>query len=128
MDLSVVIPARNEMFLQKTIERVFHNAQADTEVIAVLDGYWPDPPIADRPNLTIVPYPESIGQRGATNVGVRLSQAKYSIKLDANCDLDMGFDVNLMEFYQLDCMLVPLKSNLHWFYLWLLLIRYLLHN
>jgi len=43
-DLSVVIPARKEMFLQRTIESVLSNIEADTEVIAVCDGYWPDPP------------------------------------------------------------------------------------
>ena len=43
-DLSVIIPARNEMFLQQTIANILENIEADTEVIAVCDGSWPDPP------------------------------------------------------------------------------------
>jgi glycosyltransferase involved in cell wall biosynthesis len=114
-DLSVIIPARNEIFLQKTIERVLHNAKANTEVIAVLDGYWPDPPVSDNPKVTILHYTDSIGQRAATNAGARLSQAKYVMKLDAHCDLDMGFDLKLMEGYEPDWTLVPLMYNLHGF-------------
>ena len=35
-DLSILIPARNEMFLGKTIENILENAEADTEIIAIL--------------------------------------------------------------------------------------------
>ena len=37
-DLSVLIPARNEMFLQRTVDDVLKYKQADTEIIVVLDG------------------------------------------------------------------------------------------
>ena len=37
-DLSILIPARNEVFLEQTIKNILENAEADTEVIAVLDG------------------------------------------------------------------------------------------
>ena len=70
-DLSVIIPARNEMFLQRTINCVLDSVKANTEVIVMLDGYWPDPPIVDRKNLVVVHFPKSIGQRAATNAGVR---------------------------------------------------------
>ena len=41
--LSVIIPSRNEVFLQQTIDDVLRNAVGEIEVIAVLDGYWPEP-------------------------------------------------------------------------------------
>ena len=39
--LSVIVPARNELFLNKTVDDLFAKAHGDVEVIAVLDGYWP---------------------------------------------------------------------------------------
>ena len=115
MDLSVIIPARNEIFLQKTIENILENARANTEIIAILDGYWPAPPIYDHPNVIIVHHTDSIGQRAATNEGVRISQAKYVMKCDAHCAFDIGFDVKLIDGYEPDWTLVPLMYNLHGF-------------
>lgn len=114
-DLSVIIPARNEIFLQKTIESVLENIEADTEIIAICDGYWPDPPVLDHPRVTIIHVTEPIGQRAAANAGARLSQAKYIMKLDAHCAVDKGFDRKLM----LDCKqhwtMIPAMWNLHAF-------------
>lgn len=42
MDLTIVIPSRNEIFLTKTIEDILANSEANTEVIAILDGEWPE--------------------------------------------------------------------------------------
>jgi len=114
-DLSVIIPARNEILLAKTIEDVLSNARADTEVIAVLDGYWPEPPVYDDPRIIIIHRTEPIGQRAATNEGARLSQAKYIMKLDAHCALGEGFDIKLMEDCQPDWTMVPSMYNLHAF-------------
>ncbi len=112
--LSVCIPARNEEFLARTIDDVFANAQADTEVIAVLDGYWPNPPIKDHPKLTIIHH-DSIGQRSATNEAARVSQAKYVMKADAHCCFDKGFDVKLMANCEPDWTVVPWMYNMHVF-------------
>lgn len=113
-DLSVIIPARNEMFLAQTVSNVLDNIRGDTEVIAICDGSWPDPPLHDNPRLTVVKH-DAIGQRAATNEGARISQAKYIMKLDAHCAVDEGFDVKLMEDCQPDWTMVPLMYNLHAF-------------
>jgi len=84
-DLSILIPARNEMFLSRTIEDIFAHAEGDTEVICVLDGQWADPPIADHPKSTLVYHSQSIGQRAATNEAAKLSDARYLMKVDAHC-------------------------------------------
>jgi hypothetical protein len=39
-DLSILIPARNEMFLKNTVEDALKNSEADTEIIVALDGAW----------------------------------------------------------------------------------------
>jgi len=114
-DLSVILPARNEQFLAQTVQNVLENARADTECIAVCDGCWPDPPLLDHPRLIVVHPSESVGQRGATNLGARISQAKYIMKLDAHCAVDEGFDVKLMEDCQEDWTMIPAMYNLHAF-------------
>lgn len=114
-DLSVLIPARSEMFLARTIQDVLENIEADTEVIAVLDGGWADPPIADHPRVTLIHHSQSIGQRAATNEAARVSNARYIMKLDAHCLVDKGFDVKLMADCEYDWTVVPRMYNLHAF-------------
>ena len=114
-DLSVIIPARNERFVGNTVQNVLQNVRADTEVITVLDGFWPDPPLVDVARNVVIHVTKSIGQRAATNFGARLSQAKYIMKLDAHCAIDEGFDVKLMEDYQPDWTMIPMMYNLHAF-------------
>lgn len=115
MDLSVIIPARNEEFLGKTVDDILVNAEADTEVIVILDGYWPEPPIQDHPKVTVVHHTTPIGQRGATNEGARMSRAKYVMKADAHCSFDKGFDVKLIQDCRYDWTLIPRMYNLHVF-------------
>ena len=114
-ELSVIIPARNEIFLRNTIEDILSNSEADTEVIAILDGYWPEPPIDDHPNVTIVHHAVPIGQRAATNEGARISQADHIMKADAHCGFGKGFDRILIEDCQQDWTLIPQLYNLHAF-------------
>ena len=115
MDLSVLIPARNEMFLARTIEDVLNNIEADTEVIAVCDGAWPDPPVKDHERVRLIYHAEPIGQRAAVNEAARLSQAKYVMKLDAHCSVDKGFDRKLMEDCEYDWTIIPRMYNHHAF-------------
>lgn len=114
-ELSVLIPARNEMFLLQTIQSILENIEADTEVIAVLDGAWADPGIPQHERVNIIYVPESIGQRAATNLACRLSKAKYVMKCDAHCSFGKGFDRILMEDMQDDWTIVPKMYNLHAF-------------
>ena len=53
-DLSILIPARNEMFLSRTIRDITEHARGDYEIIAVLDGAWADPPIHDHDRVTLI--------------------------------------------------------------------------
>ena len=115
MDLSILIPARNEEFLAKTIENILENIEGNTEIIAVLDGCWPPKPIKDHPRVTLLHYSESVGQRKATNMACKLSRAKYIMKVDAHCAFDKGFDVKMMADMQDDWTMVPVMKNLHAF-------------
>lgn len=114
-ELSVIIPARNEIFLKQTIDNILENIEADTEIIAICDGYWPDPPIPDDPRVIIVHHTVPIGQRAATNEGAKISQSQYIMKCDAHCAFGKGFDRILIEDCQPDWTMIPAMWNLHAF-------------
>lgn len=113
-DLSILIPARNEMWLKNTIEDLLMHIEGNTDIIVVCDGNWPDPPIKDHPKVTLV-YHESIGQRAATNEAARISKSKYLMKVDAHCAFDKGFDTKMLKVMQPDWTMVPVMRNLHVF-------------
>lgn len=113
--LSILIPARNEEFLALTVKNILEQKRGQTEILIGLDGQWADPEIEDHPDVTILYFPESIGQRAMTNQLCRLSEAKYVAKIDAHCCFDEGFDVKLMEDMQDDITIVPVMTNLHGF-------------
>ena len=114
-DLSILIPARNEMFLARTIQDILEHAETDIEIIAVMDGQWADPPVPMDKRVTIIYYPESIGQRAATNKAADISKGKYLMKVDAHCAFAQGFDRILIEDTQPDWTIVPVMKNLHAF-------------
>ncbi len=119
-DLSILIPSRNEMFLSRTIEDILVNIESDTEVIAVLDGVWANPPIPQHERVNMIYVPEAIGQRMATNLAAKLSKAKYLMKIDAHCSFDKGFDRKMIEFMEKhgdDITSVPIMRNL-WAFDW----------
>lgn len=119
-ELSVIIPGNNEMFMAQTIEDVLKNKRADTEIIAVLDSKWANPPIEQHPDVNVIYVPEVIGQRAATNIGVKLSKAKYVMKLDAHCSWDEGYDLKMLEAFKEtgdNVTMVGIMRNL-WAYDW----------
>ena len=117
-ELSILIPARNEEFLKRTIEDIFEHSEADTEVIAILDGYLPNPPLTDNPKLTVIYHPESVGQRAGTNDACKLAKGKYIMKVDAHCAFDQGFDRKMLDAFKEtgdNVTMLPLMRNLHAF-------------
>jgi hypothetical protein len=115
-ELSVIIPSRNEEFLDVTVQDILKNIQADTEIIIILDGYWPEEPLPDHDRVTIIHHTVPIGQRAATNEGAKISNARYVMKIDAHCAVDQGFDRKLIK----DCRhrnwtLIPMMYNLNAF-------------
>lgn len=94
--VSVIIPGRNEKYFQQTIDSCLENARGDVEVIAVIDGYRPNPPIVAKDNRVKLIQPEvSVGQRAGYNLGVKHSTGKYVMKLDAHAIPGPGYDVIL---------------------------------
>jgi len=114
-DLSIIIPARNEQFLSCTIEDILSNIEGDTEIIVVLDGCWAEPPLKDNDRVIIIHHSKSIGQRASCNEAVRLSKAKFVMKVDAHCAFDKGFDVKMTKLMQDNYTMIPVMRNLHVF-------------
>lgn len=114
-DLSILIPARNEVFLKRTVEDILKNLRGNTEIIVVLDGAWADPGLDDHERVRIIYNHESIGQRAAINQAARLSQSKWVMKADAHCAFGEGFDVKILEGVEDDWTVVPTMYNLHAF-------------
>ena len=114
-ELSILIPARSEMFLAKTVENILDNIEGDTEIIVVADGCWPNPVIKDNPRIKMIHHTVPVGQRAATNDAAKLSRAKYIMKADAHCAFDKGFDVKMMSNIDYDWTAIPRMYNLYAF-------------
>lgn len=118
-DLTVLVPARNEEFLARTIQDLLENIEGNTEIIAILDGYLPDPPLNfNDPRLTIIYNPVSVGQRAGSNQGAKIAKGKYLMKVDAHCAFDKGFDVKMLQAFKEvgdNVTMVPTMRNLHAF-------------
>ena len=118
MELSILIPSRNEMFLAKTIENILENIEADTEIIALLDGQWALPEVPQHERVNIIYVPESVGQRAGTNMACKLARGKFVMKVDAHCAFDKGFDRKMIEAFEKtgnNVIMVPIMRNLHAF-------------
>src|SRR3989344_5356081 len=109
--LSVIIPSRNEIFLDKTIADILQKAEGEIEIIAVLDGYWVDKPI-DNPKITYLHLGKAKGMRNAINSGVAVARGKYLMKCDAHCMFDKGFDIKLMTDIEPNWVVVPRRKRL----------------
>jgi hypothetical protein len=118
IDLTIIIPAKNEEFLSRTIQDLCENLEDNTEIIAVLDGYLPNPTIKSDPRITVIYNPESVGQRAASNQAAKLAKGKYLMKVDAHCCFDKGFDRKMLEAFKVtgdNVTMIPVMKNLHAF-------------
>jgi len=109
--VSVIIPARNEAYLQKTIRELLDKSTGDIEVIAVLDGYWPDELIED-PRVIYIHFSESRGMREAINQGVSIAKGDYILKTDGHCMFSKGYDEVLKADCKKDWVVVPTRKRL----------------
>ena len=91
--LSVLVPAQNEEFLERTIRNILDNIGDDTDIIVVLDGYTiPVPEIPKDPRVKIISLPRSVGSKIAANIAAKISTAKYVFLAHAKSFFDKGFD------------------------------------
>lgn len=96
--VSIIIPARNEIFLEKTIRDILVKAKGPIEIIPVLDGYWcKAEEIVDDVRVSYLHFGASRGMREAINSAARKANGEYLLKCDAHVLFDEGFDEKLKE-------------------------------
>lgn len=113
--LSIVIPSRNEQFLQKTIDDLLLKAEEEVEIIVALDGYWPDPMLRDDPKVIILHQGmvhDNVGMRGCINAGIDIARGEYIMKIDEHCMVDQGYDVKLVADCQDNWVVIPRRYRL----------------
>lgn len=110
--VTIILPARNEPHLQKTINSLLENAQGEIEVIAVLDGYWPDPFLIDDKRVVIIHNSEAKGMRAAINSAVAIARGEFLMKADAHCAFGPGYDVILAGDCKENQVMVPRRYAL----------------
>ena len=114
--VSVIIPSRTERFLPHTIAGLL-SAGSDIEIIVVLDGYWPDPPLVEDKRLIIIHRGTALGMRAGINAAVEIAKGEWLMKSDAHCIYAPGFDAAM----QADCadnwIMIPRRYKVdgeHW--------------
>lgn len=94
--VSIIIPARNELFLQRTIQDLLEKCTGPIQIIPILDGYWCKPEeIVEDPRVDYLHYGESRGMRNAITMAARMARGQYLMKLDAHCMIEKGMDEKL---------------------------------
>ena len=88
---SIIIAARNELYLNPTIENILKNSEDETEVIVVMDGYWPRELPKEDKRLILV-HRERQGMKASINSAVQMCSGQYILKIDAHCIISEGFD------------------------------------
>jgi glycosyltransferase involved in cell wall biosynthesis len=113
--VSVIVPSRSERFLVPTVQDLLAKAEGDIEVIVVLDGYWPDPPLPEDPKnrIRVIHFGEAKGMRPAINAAATIARGEYLLKCDAHVLVEPGFDTVLREDYaEQNWVLIPRRDRL----------------
>lgn len=105
--LSVVIPSYKDPLLQRTIDSLLENAEGEIEVIAVLDGYWPNPPLRDDKRVRALRLGKNHGMRGAINAGVAISRGEYLMRTDEHAVFGKGYDRIILETIEDNWIVTP---------------------
>lgn len=113
--LSVIIPSRANSYLQETIDDLLKHAEEEIEIIAVLDGVWPEIPLKEDKRVRIIHHGtphNNRGMRDSINAGMALAKGKYVMKIDEHCSVDQGFDKKLKADCEDNWVVIPRRYRL----------------
>ena len=111
--VSVIIPSRQERFLDQTINDVLAKATGEIEVIVVLDGYEPEKFIEDlRVRYIRIPWSNQMQKRLGINAAAKEAKGEYLMCLDAHCMIGPGFDEVLAHDCQDNWIVIPRRYKL----------------
>ena len=110
---SVIIPSRNEKYLQQTIQDLLSKSRGDIEIKAVLDGYWPPiEKIVNDIRVSYIHFSDARGMRNAINSGVAVSNGEFILKCDAHCMFGNSYDEILKRDCESNWVVVPRRYAL----------------
>jgi ADP-heptose:LPS heptosyltransferase len=93
--VSIIILARKEPLLQKTIDNLSSMARGPIEFVVVLDGTETEKP-RFMPNLRLIQHDKPQGRRPSTNEAAQIATGKYLFHVDAHVKTDtIGWDLIL---------------------------------
>lgn len=120
--VSIIVPSRNEQFrlddgtfvdcVGNTVRELLAKATGDIEVIPVLDGYWPDPPLPSDPRVVQLHRGSALGMRPAINAAASIATGEWLMKMDAHCAISHGYDDVLKAQCDRDWMVIPRRDRL----------------
>jgi len=111
--VSIIIPSRNEQFLGKTVNDLLAKAAGEIEVIPVLDGYWPNPPLVEDKRVIQLHRGKALGMRAAINYGAEVATGDWLMKTDGHCMFAEGFDETLKKETAEDWLAIPRRYSLN---------------
>lgn len=111
VNLSVIIPSRNERFLNNTIQSILDNAVGNIEIVASIDENWPEPVIEDK-RITYIRQGRPLGMRAGINACASVAKGKFLMKTDAHCMFGPGFDRVLSENCDDNWVVIPRRKRL----------------
>lgn len=109
--VSIIIPVKNEQFLNKTVQDLLKKATGAIEIIIVLDGYWPEEIIEDT-RVNYIHFTGRRGMRACINAGAAMAKGKYLLKIDGHCMVDEGFDEKLKANCEDNWIVIPRRFRL----------------
>lgn len=92
--VSVMITARNEPQLNRTIESLYKTAEGEIEVMVSLDE---PPEIAVDGRAIKSSHSSPVGRRRGFNIMAGAAKGEYLFILDAHCKMSQGWDIKLAE-------------------------------
>lgn len=97
--VSVLIPARKELYIRETVRDLFDNRSGAIEVIVILDGDTPEYKLPRKKGLKVLRNKTVKGMRPSINDAAAIATGDYLMKLDAHCTVGEGWD----EILKADC-------------------------
>lgn len=109
--ISVIIPSRNERYLNQTIKSLLDNAEGEIEVIASIDELWPEKIIEDK-RVTYIHPGAPRGMKAGINAAASVAKGKYLMKTDGHCMFAPGFDKVLSQNCDDNWVVIPRRKRL----------------
>jgi len=109
--LSIIIPSRNEPYLNKTIECILANFTGHYELLVHIDGK-PLESLVQNERIKYIIDEEPVGMRTGINKCIGISDGQTLMKCDAHCAFPESFDEIMQQDLRRDYVLTARRYSL----------------